>query len=236
MKFKNLLFSNLKKKLLPPHKKFYAEFETDRIIRESFYGDFSYQGIMVEVGGATPEFISMSKHFKDCGWRCIIIEPNPEFCRLHRKAGNEVVECACSFEDKEASEFQVVNWHKTSEIKADGISEHSFSSLQVKKEYLQKHNYQSVEELHYRTIQVRVRRLDAILQELQVPRLDIVSVDTEGWELEVLQGLDLAKYRPKVVVLENYLDNHKYPEYMEMAGYSIACQCGHNTVFVHPYH
>ena len=80
--------------------RYYAEHNTDRVIREAFFPDFKVKGVMVEVGGGTPEFLSMSKHFKESGWRTIIIEPNPFFAEQHRLIGNEVYEFACSCEDR----------------------------------------------------------------------------------------------------------------------------------------
>jgi len=63
---------------------YYGEFETDRYIRETFFNDIN-DGIMIEVGAGPPEFYSMSKHFRDSGWRCILIEPNPKFVNMHKK-------------------------------------------------------------------------------------------------------------------------------------------------------
>ena len=72
-------------------KQYFAELGTDRVIRESYFPDFSVSGTMIEVGGGTPEFLSMSRHFKLNGWRTIVVEPNPEFVKLHRKQGNNEV-------------------------------------------------------------------------------------------------------------------------------------------------
>src|SRR5258706_9774737 len=77
---------------------YFAEFDTDRFIRERYFPDFGYLGTMIEVGGATPEFLSLSKHFNLNGWRTIVIEPNPKFVALHRDLGGEVYEYACSNE------------------------------------------------------------------------------------------------------------------------------------------
>lgn len=87
--------------------KYYAEFDTDKIIREKYFPNYDYKGLIIEVGGATPEFLSMSKHFKDNGWRTIIIEPNPTFAQQHIEIGNEVYQFACSYEDKDG-EFTIV--------------------------------------------------------------------------------------------------------------------------------
>jgi hypothetical protein len=48
-----------------------------------------------------------------------------------------------------------------------------------------------------------------------------LSVDVEGWELEVLDGLDLEKYRPRVMVIENLFRDRKYRAYMRAKGYTL---------------
>ncbi len=58
---------------------YFAEHETDRILRERFFPNREVCGVMVEVGGGTPEFLSMSKHFHESGWRTLAVEPNPMF-------------------------------------------------------------------------------------------------------------------------------------------------------------
>ena len=73
---------------------------------------FSRPGVMIEVGGGTPEFLSMSKHFKDSRWRTIIIEPNLSFAQKHRDLGNEVYEYARASEDKTGVPFTVVSHRK----------------------------------------------------------------------------------------------------------------------------
>ena len=41
--------------------------------------------------------------------------------------------------------------------------------------------------------------------------IDFLSIDVEGYEIEVLQGLDFNKYKPKLVVLE--FINHDIKEF-----------------------
>ena len=70
---------------------YHAEDQIDRVVRESFFEDYTYKGVIVEVGAAGPEYLSISRHFREHGWRVFAIEPNPEFCELHRQAGFEVL-------------------------------------------------------------------------------------------------------------------------------------------------
>jgi len=44
--------------------KFYSENNLDAYIREELFPDYTYQGIMVEVGGGLPDSLSCSKHFR----------------------------------------------------------------------------------------------------------------------------------------------------------------------------
>ncbi len=50
--------------------------------------------------------------------------------------------------------------------------------------------------------EIAVRTLTDILDEHQPPTIDFLKIDVEGAELQVLNGLDFNKYRPKVVLLE----------------------------------
>jgi len=55
---------------------------------------------------------------------------------------------------------------------------------------------------HY-SIQVPARPLEAILDELVLPsEIDFFSLDVEGCELDVLQGMNLNKYRPIYILVE----------------------------------
>ena len=71
-------------------KNFYEWYKTDKYVRDTFFPDYDYKGIVVEVGAGPPESLSMSKHFRDSGWRSICVEPNPKFVEQHRAVGSEV--------------------------------------------------------------------------------------------------------------------------------------------------
>ena len=214
--------------------KYFAELQTDKFIRETYFPDFSFVGTMIEVGGATPDYLSMSKHFKLNGWRSIIIEPNPNFVALHQMQGNEVYEYACSYEDKDDVPFQVVNWLNNHDYDSSGITDHSFSAISVKEGYLKKHNYGSVDDLSYTTIRVQVRKLDSIISKINLERIDFISIDVEGWELEVMQGFSVGRFKPKVIVLENYLHDGKYTEFMSNLGYRLDAKIEYNYIYSLP--
>jgi FkbM family methyltransferase len=207
-----------------------AEGGLDRIVRERFFpGDTV--GVFVDVGAARPDYLSMSALYRTLGWRVIAIEPNPFFCQAHRAAGYEVFEYACSDHDEDGVDFAVVDSHGAP-YASGSVSFESFSSLEVKPSYRAVHQG----ELDVRQIKVDVRRLDTILAEHapDAGQLDIVSVDVEGWELEVLDGLTFERYRPEVLIVENFLNARAYRNVMRKRGYALWRRLAPNDVYVLP--
>src|SRR5262249_3041539 len=88
--------------------RYYAEDQIDRVVRETFFQDISYRGLIVEVGEAGPEYLSIRRSLRDY-WRTVLaLEPNPYFCELHRKAGFDVLQYACGDHDENDVDFEVV--------------------------------------------------------------------------------------------------------------------------------
>ena len=80
---------------------FHSENNLDAYIREELFPDYTYQGIMVEVGGGLPDSLSCSKHFREHGWRTIVFEPNPHFYELFLEQNIECYNFACSDKDEQ---------------------------------------------------------------------------------------------------------------------------------------
>ena len=62
-------------------------------------------------------------------------------------------------------------------------------------------------------------RLDDCLTRAGFPELHALSIDTEGTELDVLKGLDLAKWRPKAMVVECWDAVNPIVDYLKAFGY-----------------
>lgn len=79
-----------------------------------------------------------------------------------------------------------------------------------------------------------VRRLDTILAQHhpEVKEIDVIQVDVEGWEMSVMRGLTLSRYRPKVVILENLHRSLKYRYFMWKHGYRRWRRLKPNEIFV----
>jgi FkbM family methyltransferase len=207
---------------------FYGEHDTDKIVRETYFPDYSYKGIIVEVGAATPEYLSTTKHFKENGWRAIHIEPNPKFAKQHMEAGNEIYEYACCDKDEDNVDFTVVKINENNNNNINKVTDHSFSSFNVKESY-KNIDTKFFDGLSKEIIKVKSRRLDTIFNEINIESIDILSIDTEGWELEVMKGL--SKVKPTIIILENVLHEPSYNEYMKSVGYTLDQIIIHNYIY-----
>lgn len=205
-----------------------AEADVVQIIRNRFFPEAAH-GVFVEVGAARPDFLSMSAYFRRLGWRIIAIEPNPVFCDAHRAAGNEVLQYACSDRDEDGVAFALVDSHGAA-YEGGSVTFESFSSLGIKGAY---HSLWQGE-LDITHIEVNVRRLDTLLAEhaSDVHALDVLSVDVEGWELEVLNGLAFDRYRPTVLIVENLLNDRTYRRSLNERGYALWRRSAPNDVYV----
>ena len=54
---------------------------------------------------------------------------------------------------------------------------------------------------------IPTKTLTSVLDEVSPPNIDFMSLDVEGYELKVLQGLNFEKYKPKLIVVECYDNN-----------------------------
>lgn len=81
------------------------------------------------------------------------------------------------------------------------------------------------------SIKVDVITLNTFFNNNNLKEVDIISVDTEGWELEVMEGFDTTKYKARFVVLENLRYSPKYTKFMREKGYKLLTSFGINYIY-----
>jgi FkbM family methyltransferase len=200
-----------------------AEGDVDRLVYAKFFRD-EKPGVMIEVGAARPDYLSVSALFRERDWRVLSIEPNPRFVEMHREKGHEIYQYACADADADDVEFCIVHSRDSGEISSE-----SFSSLSIKPEYAALDDNLDIEK-----IRVAARRLESILAHHapEIACVDCLVIDVEGWELEVLCGFDLERFAPRAVIIENLFDNQAYRDFMAARGYRLWKTLHPNEVYV----
>jgi FkbM family methyltransferase len=190
----------------------------DRILIQDFAGKKS--GFCVEVGAYDGVDMSNTYLFEKLGWKCLLVEADPEMaeiCRRNRPAAT-VVNCAVVSPGSPSNVcFQISEDVKgMSSIALDDSSRRRITGYMGR--------------LAIREITTPARTLDAILEESKCAAIDFISIDVEGHEQGVLEGFDIARWKPYVVLVErtNIFPVWKILRYFDKAGYAFSRRTGEN--------
>ena len=83
------------------------------------------------------------------------------------------------------------------------------------------------------TIDVPVRTLDDILIEANAPApIDLLSIDVESHEIDVLNGLTLTRWRPRLILIEDIVLNLRLHRVLRSSGYKSVRRTGLNGWYV----
>ncbi len=148
-------------------------------------------GYAVEVGACDGVTGSNAKHFEDKGWIVLCIEPNPllaESGRKHRKLWRQIA-CGSGYSRNES--FTIVGKFPYG----------SFSGFHADPKEIER--IFSCKDLgETQTVEVEMDNLESILDSSGFPRLDLLCIDAEGHETDILDGIDLNNWKPKIIVVE----------------------------------
>lgn len=196
-----------------------AEKDVDFAVYNEFFPN-QLAGVLLEIGAARPDYLSIGASFRNKGWRVISIEPNPTFASKHRELGHEIYEYACADADEDGVDFVIAEGESLQYL-GGNVTAESFSSLGIRGEYKALLS-RLQEKFTLRTIKVKVRKLDTILSYLKdITKLDIIAIDAEGWELECLKGFSFGALAPKVAIIENLFNDPRYVDFMRSHGYEL---------------
>jgi FkbM family methyltransferase len=183
--------------------------------------EFVPNGYYVDVGAGHPEYLSVTKAFYDRGWSGINIEPQAEMIALLRE-----------------QRPRDINLHTTAGPTIGSALFYNFdkgvgvtsTKLAVRKYFEDRGHSGHVAELGQTT-------LNHVL-ETYAPKQPIhfLKIDVEGYEAEVLEGLDLKRYRPWIVVAEAVLYwtrvDHEWDHHLLDNHYQYAYFDGQNTYYI----
>lgn len=170
-------------------------------------------GYFVEVGANDPQLRSQTWHLEAAGWRGALIEPQPDLAeRLRATRSALVFAAACSSPDQAGSHLP---FHVAGPL----------SSLNRER--------MAPGTLPERVIEVPVRTLDSILEEADAkPGFDFLSIDVEGHELEVLSGFDVARWKPRLILMEDHVESLDKHRYLLASGYRLIRRYENNGWYV----
>lgn len=176
-----------------------------------------FQGYAADVGAYDGVSTSNTLLLEREGWTVLCIEPNPwlESALKHRKLA-EI--CACGSVEQESADFHV-----------HCVAPGAFSALNPIKD---NPTWHPRTDAAWDVIKVPIRRLETLLRAHQFPRLDVLSVDVEGAEIDVLEGLDLQEWGVQAIVGEDWDDPGTLTPYLAGRGYRLVERREPNNLYL----
>ena len=143
-------------------------------------------GFYIDVGANDPVEHSVTKAFYDAGWRGINIEPLPAFHQafVEQRPRDINLALAAGSSDGSLTLYDVADVNGWASPEREVAEAHRAAGHEV------------------RELTVPVRTLASICAEHAQGDIHFLKVDVEGFESEVLRGMDFARWRPWVLVVE----------------------------------
>ncbi len=182
-------------------------------------------GFFIEAGAYDGVSYSTTYLLERIGWRGLLVEPIPhkaESCCRNRPRSHVVQAALGSSNSDEGIEFTFAE-----DPRGGGM----LSFLQADKGHIERCRSEQCE---LQTIRVPMRTLNNLLDGL-TQTVDFLSLDLEGAELDALRGFDIAKFTPKMILLERQEGprDEDLARYLSEHSYVRSAVKGSNYFFVH---
>jgi FkbM family methyltransferase len=154
---------------------FYSQRQEDKWLYDN--NKIKPMGFFLDVGCAHPNINSNTNVLEQTGWNGICIDADETWSDMwiNNRKNSTFINCLIDKDDNEDKDFHISNIHEISSLKVFGDG------------YLKK---------------IKTRTINSILEEHQVKKVDLVSLDVEGNELNALIGFDIEKYNPSIFIVE----------------------------------
>ncbi len=207
--------------------RYFSQYGEDFLLWNFF--DYKSQGFFIDIGAFDGIHLSNSYSFELIGWTGVCVEPSPLYFKLcqENRSASKCFNVACvKGDNKGLLKFN---------IDSTGL----FSSLQNidYDENIQGH-YGALKDINLQveTVEVNSTSLNSLLSKTisNDMKIDFISIDVEGVEVEVLQGFDLDKYKPRIICIETNSDKsqEEITSYLNKFGYLWARKTNANSFFV----
>jgi len=164
----------------------------NRIIVDEYFRH-KQDGFFIETGSCDGIFQSNTFYLEtELNWSGLLIEPNPDYVKecIVNRPKSKVYDCALvsfDFDKDHTVLYSIALKGAMGTVEDRGMWANEFE----------------IPVVHQK---IPVRTLTSILDEVNPEKIDFLSLDVEGYELNVLQGLNFEKYKPELIVVECHGD------------------------------
>jgi len=204
--------------------KSYSQEGEDMVLRSFFEGKKKYKGFFVDVGAHHPYRYSNTLHFYQQGWRGINIEPTPGAIKAFNIFRRHDINLNIGISEKK----EKLTFYCFNEPALNGFS----------KEVSLERNSGANPYFITKEIEVETYPLAEVL-DTYLPagqKIDFLSIDVEGLDLQVLESNNWTKYKPDHILVEDRIDFDNLLEsevyrYLKEKGYQLVAKTFRTLLF-----
>ena len=186
------------------------------------------QPTYMDIGAHHPVINNNTFLFYERGSRGVLVEPNPA---LHGvlasvRPGDTLLRAGIGATQQAEADYYIIGGSEDGQL-------NTFSREEADQLVARSRGHYSIE----RVIKVPLLNINDVMQKQWNAAPNVLSVDTEGFDLPILRSLDFKRLRPDVVVAETQelggrVPNVELLEFMVEHGYQVRGGSFVNTVFV----
>jgi len=212
----------------PARIRYFSEGGEDFLLWSLF--KYKSNGSFIDVGAFDGYYLSNSLSFARAGWRGVCVEPTSEYVSLcHENQPNSVcVEAACVGDPAV----------ETVRFNSEPLGVYSRIEVAAGARQKLKNSYQryGAEPQDFVEVEVPATTVSNLIDKhLDGVAPDFLSIDVEGGEVSVLEGVDFTRHRPLIIVAEanDEASRDALAHYLTERSYSLIRSVGNNYFFSH---
>jgi len=193
-------------------------------------------GFFVEVGALDGFGASNTWFFeKERNWSGLLIEPNPvEFNKRNQHPRPNSIFENCAISDVEM-DINFLSIEGPCNVLSGIMEFYNTQHLErINRELEMYSNHPEDHELYSRKEQIPMKsvRLQTLFDKHNITKIDFISIDVEGVELQVLNSINFDKVDISVFMIENNYGLEKETEFLSSKGYKLLGNIQWDSVFI----
>lgn len=208
---------------------FYSQSGQDRYLNEQIFKNKT-NGIFIDIGAHDGMTFSNTYFFETAlGWKGICFEPMPNQFEKLKKNRNCICINACVAPTNDTVPFL---WVHSEFPNLDMLS--GMCQTYDPRHFARLHYELSLNGGSYEIVKIPAVCLNDVLHEHAIDRVDYLSIDTEGGELEILKSINFEKIHIAAISVENNYQDSTLRPFLESKGFIfVTAFDGFDELYVH---
>lgn len=212
-----------------------SQIQQDLILDQQIFKEKS-NGVFVEVGALDGFGASNTWFFEmERNWSGLLIEPNPvEFNKRNQHPRPNSIFENCAISDVEM-DINFLSIEGPCNVLSGIMEFYNSQHLErIDRELEMYSNHPEGHELYSRKEQIPMKavRLESLFSKHNITKIDFISIDVEGAELQVLNSINFDKVDIDVFMIENNYGLEKETEFLSSKGYKLLGNIQWDSVFI----